>query len=199
VSGDRCPGRASERPGVRRPCVPASACAADVRSGRAAVGRSPHGWDGRGRRGRPLHPRPARGLPESEPGAGSWRRPCWAAEGRFGLGRRRGRWLGGGQVDRVADQDRPGAREDRSSVGSRGPPPAAGCAARHTHHCCSEPAQDRAPTPDVELGIGSATKPQGSGTTSWLRLEVATTLRGRRCGLGRSRLIAERLPGLTGA
>jgi hypothetical protein len=31
--------------------------------------------------------------------------------------------LGRGQLDRVADQDRPGAREDRSSVGSR-------CAAR---------------------------------------------------------------------
>jgi hypothetical protein len=48
---------------------------------------------------------------------------------RFGLGRRRGRWLGSGQLDRVADQDRPGAGEDRSSVGAgaqRGLPSAAG-------------------------------------------------------------------------
>ena len=29
-----------------------------------------------------------------------------------------GRWLGSGQLDRVADQDRPGAREDRSLVGA---------------------------------------------------------------------------------
>jgi hypothetical protein len=37
---------------------------------------------------------------------------------RFGPGRRRGRWLGSGQLDRVADQDRPGAREDHSLVGA---------------------------------------------------------------------------------
>ena len=30
-----------------------------------------------------------------------------------------GRWLGRGQLDRVANQERPGAREDRSSVGIR--------------------------------------------------------------------------------
>jgi hypothetical protein len=39
---------------------------------------------------------------------------------RLGLGRRRGRWLGSGEVDRVADHDRPDAREDRPLVGSRG-------------------------------------------------------------------------------
>jgi hypothetical protein len=67
---------------------------------------------------------------------------------RLGLGRRPGRWLGSGQVDWVADQDRPGAREDLPSVGSPGcsevHPPGAGCAVCHLHHCCSEPAQDRA-------------------------------------------------------
>ena len=29
-----------------------------------------------------------------------------------------GRWLGSGQLDRVADQERPGAREDDSLVGA---------------------------------------------------------------------------------
>ena len=29
-----------------------------------------------------------------------------------------GRWLGSGQLDRVADQERPGAREDYSLVGA---------------------------------------------------------------------------------
>jgi hypothetical protein len=38
---------------------------------------------------------------------------------RFGPGRRRREVVGSGQLDRVADQDRPGAREDRSSVGIR--------------------------------------------------------------------------------
>jgi hypothetical protein len=54
---------------------------------------------------------------------------------RLGLGRRGGRRVGSGVVDRVADQERPDAREDRPSVGSQGRsedrPPAAGCAACH--------------------------------------------------------------------
>src|SRR5512132_1583430 len=54
-----------------------------------------------------------------EPRARSWRRRCWASRG-VGLdlvvvvG---GGW-GSGQLDRVTDQDRPGAREDRSLVGA---------------------------------------------------------------------------------
>jgi hypothetical protein len=111
VSGVRCPVRASSVhaclsqrrvSGVRcHPSVQVSAvrgpvwasgvcalprplCPAGVRSWSAAVGRQPYGWDGRGRRGRPLCPCPARGLPESEPRARSWRRRCWASRG-FGL------------------------------------------------------------------------------------------------------------------
>jgi hypothetical protein len=48
VSGVRCPVWAS---GVR--AFPRPLCPTGVRSWRAAVGRQPHGWDGRGRRGRP--------------------------------------------------------------------------------------------------------------------------------------------------
>src|SRR5918995_3731812 len=94
-TGVRCPVRASERPGVsvqvsavRRPvsasgvcALPRPLCPAGERSWSAAVGRQPYGWDGRGRRGRPLRPCPARGLPESEPRARSWRRRCWASRG----------------------------------------------------------------------------------------------------------------------
>jgi hypothetical protein len=105
VSGVRCP-VPSERPGVRCPGpVWASAVrgpvwasgvgvrclsvAASAVSGRSEVlerggGQAAYGWDGRGRRGRPLCPCPARGLPESEPRARSWRRRCWASGG-FGL------------------------------------------------------------------------------------------------------------------
>jgi hypothetical protein len=95
VTGVQCPVRASERPGVRCPvsavrrpvwasgvcALPRPLCPAEVRSWSAAVGRQPYGWDGRGRRGRPLRPCPARRLPESEPGARSWRRRCWASRG----------------------------------------------------------------------------------------------------------------------
>ena len=142
-TGVQCPVRASERPGVsvqvsavRRPvsasgvcALPRPLCPADVRSWSAAVGRQPYSWDGRGRRGRPLRPCPARGLPESAPRARSWRRRCWASRG-VGLDLAVvGRWLGSGQLGRVADQDGPGAREDRSLVGAgarRGLPSAAG-------------------------------------------------------------------------
>lgn len=72
---------------------------------------------------------------------------CGDRPGRAGCGldwHRPRRWLASGQVDRVADQERLGAREDVPPVGSlcaaRFAPPVAGCAARHFHHCCSEPA-----------------------------------------------------------
>src|SRR5215211_5594317 len=80
----------------------------------------------------------------------SWRSLSLGAE--TGLGQLRcgldchrpRRWLASGQVDRVADQERLDAREDLPPVGSlcaaRFAPPVAGCAARHFHHCCSEPA-----------------------------------------------------------
>jgi hypothetical protein len=143
VSGVQCPVRASERPGVRCPAsavrrpvwasgvcaLPRPLCPAEVRSWSAAVGRQPYGWDGRGRRGRPLRPCPARRLPESEPGARSWRRRCWASRASIWTWPSSWEVVGHGQLDRVADQDRPGARQDRSLVGAgarRGSPPAAG-------------------------------------------------------------------------
>jgi hypothetical protein len=61
----QCPVRASERPGVRCPasgvgvrCLCVAACAVSGRSEvlERGVGRQPYGWDGRGRRGRPLRP-----------------------------------------------------------------------------------------------------------------------------------------------
>ena len=101
ATGVQCPVRTSERPGVRcgRLSVqvsgvqcPVSSVASGVhafrvrcvrpggRGGRRG-GRQPRGWDGRGRRGRPPCPRPARRLPESAPGDRGWRRPCWASGG----------------------------------------------------------------------------------------------------------------------
>jgi hypothetical protein len=141
VSGVRC-GRLSVQVSAvgvrcRRPvwasgvcALPRPLCPAEVRSWSAAVGQAAVRRDGRGRRGRPLRPCPARRLPES----GAWRSKLAQVvlgqpRRRFGPGRRRGRWLGSGQLDRVADQDRPGAREDHSLVGAgarRGSPSAAG-------------------------------------------------------------------------
>jgi hypothetical protein len=73
---------------VRRPvwasgvcALPRPLCPAEVRSWSATVGRPLYGWDGRGRRGRPLRPCPARRLPESAPRARSWCRRCWASRG----------------------------------------------------------------------------------------------------------------------
>ena len=72
----QCPVRASERPGVRCPasgvgvrclCVAASAVSGRSEVLERGVGRQPYGWDGRGRRGRPLRPCPARRLLESAP------------------------------------------------------------------------------------------------------------------------------------
>jgi hypothetical protein len=110
----QCPVRASGVCALPRPL-----CPAEVRSWSAAVGRQPYGWDGRGRRGRPLRPCPARGLPESAPGARSWRRRCWASRASI--------WTwpsssGGGWAvvssTSWPTRIRPGAREDRSLVGA---------------------------------------------------------------------------------
>jgi hypothetical protein len=115
LSGVRC-GRLVWASGVC--ALPRARCPAEVRSWSAAVGRQPYGWDGRGRRGRPLRPCPARRLPESEPGARSWRRRCWASRASIWTWPSSWEVVGSGQLDRVADQDRPGAREDRSLVGA---------------------------------------------------------------------------------
>jgi hypothetical protein len=93
-TGVQCPVRAFERPGVRCPAsgvgVRCLFVAASAVSGRSevlerGVGRPPYGWDGRGRRGRPLRPCPARRLPESAPrleagagGAGPAEASVWA-------------------------------------------------------------------------------------------------------------------------
>jgi hypothetical protein len=132
----RCPVRASERPDVRCPVssvgVWCTAWVSGVRgfprplcpAGRWWRGgggrRRPHGWDGRRRCGRLRCPRPVRRLPWSEPGGRGWRRSAGSAEGRLGLGRRRGRWFGCGEVDRVGDQDWLDGRGDRPLVASRG-------------------------------------------------------------------------------
>ena len=88
LSSVRCGRLSVQVSAVRRPvsasgvcALPRALCPAEVRSWSAAVGRPPYGWDGRGRRGRPLRPCPARRLPESEPRARSWRRRCWASRG----------------------------------------------------------------------------------------------------------------------
>jgi hypothetical protein len=88
VSSVRCGRLSVQVSAVRRPlwasgvcALPRPLCPARVRSWSAVVGRQLYGWDGRGRRGRPLRPCPARGLPESAPRARSWRRRCWASRG----------------------------------------------------------------------------------------------------------------------
>jgi hypothetical protein len=61
--------------GSRVHCVRPGGC------GGVAVGRQPHGWDGRRRRSRLPCPRPVRRLPGSEPGGRGWRRSAGPAEG----------------------------------------------------------------------------------------------------------------------
>ena len=104
VSSVRCGRLSVQVPGVRClvsavrcPCVPASALSDrnEVVEG-GGGGRQPPGWDGRGRRGRRPWTRPARRLPESEPGDRGWRRQCCQWRRRPGPGRRRGRWLSSG-------------------------------------------------------------------------------------------------------
>jgi hypothetical protein len=140
VSGVRCPVRASSCPaclstrpvssvrsgrltvqvsGVRCPAFDRALCPTGVRSWRRRWGRQPHGWEGRGRRSRHrVHDRlvvcPGRNL-TIEAGtsrAGQRRR-------RLGLSVVMG-GSGSGEIDRVADQDRPDAHEDRPLVGEPG-------------------------------------------------------------------------------
>jgi hypothetical protein len=148
ATGVQCPARAFERPCVRVQAsgvraFPRPLCPAQRGRGARRWGRPPHGWHGRGRRGRPLRRRPARGLPESERGARSSAqavlRPAevsvctwpssWAVVGQW-PDRPRGR-LG-----------EAGCADDRSSVGSRGAqrgsPPGEGCAVRHTSTMAAE-------------------------------------------------------------
>ena len=136
VSSVRCGRLSVQVSAVRRPlwasgvcALPRPLCPAGVRSWSAAVGRQPYGWDGRGRRGRPLRPCPARGLPESAPRLEAGAGAAGPAEASVWTWPSSWEVVGHGQVDRVADQDRPGAREDRSLVGAgarRGLPSAAG-------------------------------------------------------------------------
>jgi hypothetical protein len=132
ASGVQCPVRASGVPrvpvqvtgvwcgrlrvqvsSVRRPASvrPASAVSDGMRSRGVAVGPAAArlGWPGAA--WSPAMSMTARRLPE----VGAWRSKLAQAvlgqrRHRLGPGRRRGRWLGSGQVDRVADQDRLDAR-----------------------------------------------------------------------------------------
>jgi hypothetical protein len=126
----QCPVRASERPGVRCPAsgvgvcaLPRALCPAEVRSWSAAwAGSRMAGMAGVGVVARCVHDRLVVCLSRrlvsklAQALLGQPRR-------RFGPGRRRGRWLGSGQLDRVADQDRPGCTRGSFVGGSR-------CAAR---------------------------------------------------------------------
>jgi hypothetical protein len=117
--------------GVRCLCVAASAVSSqsEVLERGGGAGSRMAGMAGVGVVARCVHVRLVVCL-SREPRARSWRRRCWASRGvGLDLAVVVGRWLGSGQLDRVADQDRPGAREDRSLVGAgarRGSPPAAG-------------------------------------------------------------------------
>jgi hypothetical protein len=83
VSGGRCPVAGVRCPvsgvNVRYPCVPRPLCPNPVSSSSGAVRRQPHGEDGRSRRGRPAVSATGSSSARAEPGAGSWRRPCWAS------------------------------------------------------------------------------------------------------------------------
>jgi hypothetical protein len=121
------PVRASERPGVRCP-----AWASDVRGFRIRGVRPGCGREGGGGAG-------SRMAGMAKVGVVAHRVHDWlvvcpgrnlaveAGAGRAGLagasawtGRRRGRRLGSGKVDHVANQERPAAREDRPLVGKPG-------------------------------------------------------------------------------
>jgi hypothetical protein len=121
--GDRCLVRASARPGVQ--CPASGIRASGVRCVRrdevagcgGGAGSRTAGMAGGGVVARHVHDgaSSARGWSLAlEAGAGR----AGPAEGRLGLGRRRGRWLAVGQADRVADRERLDAREDRPSGGS---------------------------------------------------------------------------------
>jgi len=143
VSAGRSPVFGVRSPmGVRCPCVPASAVSgrSEVRERGGGQAAARLGWPGW--RGCALCPRPARRLP-------SWSLALKLAQAVLGQRRRRlgsavvVRGGGSGQVDRVADQDRPDAPENRLSVEARCTARSAflrqACAARHAPgHCCSE-------------------------------------------------------------
>ena len=135
ATGVQCPVRASRRPGVRCPVWrpvsgvrlgvrasghPASAirafprllCPNRVSSSSAPMRRAA---TRRGRPGSAWSPRTVSTTGWSSARVGAWRSKLAQAvlgqrRHRLGPGRRRGRWLGSGQVDRVADQDRLDAR-----------------------------------------------------------------------------------------
>jgi hypothetical protein len=143
VSAGRSPVFGVRSPmGVRCPCVPASAVSgrSEVRERGGGQAAARLGWPGW--RDCALCPRPVRRLP-------SWNLALKLAQAVLGQRRRRlgsavvVRGGGSGQVDRVADQDRPDAPENRLSVEARCTARSAflrqACAARHAPgHCCSE-------------------------------------------------------------
>jgi hypothetical protein len=142
ATGVQCPVRASERPRVRRPvwasvsvrCASAVSDRGEIGERGGGAGHRTAGMAGVGVVARRVPDRlvvhPSRSLRSKLAQAVLDQR-----RRRPGPGRRPGRWLGSGQVDRVADKDRSDAREDLPPVGSRWAarsPPAAGWAARHT-------------------------------------------------------------------
>jgi hypothetical protein len=140
ATGVQCPVRASERPGVRCPvsgvrAFPRPLCPAEVRSCSAAVGQAAArlGW-------------PGSAWSPAASTTGSWSARVRACRSklaravlgqqrcRFGLGRRRGRWLGSGKAiawPTVHTRAR-GSFVGKEPGAQRGSPPAAGCAARDT-------------------------------------------------------------------
>jgi hypothetical protein len=137
--GVQCPVRASERPGVRCPasgvgvrclCVAASAVSgrSEVLERGGGAGSRTAGMAGVGVVARCVHARLVVCLSRSlalgagAGGAGPAEASVWTWPSSWEV-------VGHGQLDRVADQDRPGACQDRSLVGAgaqRGSPPAAG-------------------------------------------------------------------------
>jgi hypothetical protein len=107
ATGVRCGRLSVQVSSVRRPCVPASAVSDgnEVAGCGGGAGRRTAGMAGVGAVTRHVHDgtSSARGWSLAlEAGAGR----AGPAEGRLGLGRRRGRWLAVGQADRVADRER---------------------------------------------------------------------------------------------
>jgi len=135
----QCPVRASERPGVRCPapgvgvrclCVAASAVSgrSEVLERGGGAGSHTAGMAGVGVVARCVHARLVVCLSRSlvleagAGGAGPAEASVWTWPSSWEV-------VGSGQLDRVADQERPGAREDHSLVGAgarRGLPSAAG-------------------------------------------------------------------------
>ena len=131
--------------GVRYPSVPASAVSEPSEFVKRRCGEQPHGEDGRvGVVARTVSTTGCR-LPESEPGARSWRRPCWASggigldlavvvEGGWAVARSaawptRIGWMRG--EDRLSVEATCAARSAFPVAGLRG--------TSHPGHCCSGP------------------------------------------------------------